>query len=59
MWMIFPPKTTVIYALLNGRIHGSMLINIRPETERPLLQHIDDVSLDKAALLKLTNVVRS
>lgn len=34
-------------------------VNIRPETERPLLQHIDDVSLDKAALLKLTNVVRS
>lgn len=54
---IFPQ--TVIYALLNGRIHGSVLVNIRPETERPLLQHIDDVSLDKAALLKLTNVVRS
>lgn len=54
---IFPQ--TVIYALLNGRIHGSVLVNIRPETERPLLQHIEDVSLYKAVLLKMTNVVRS
>lgn len=48
---IFPQ--TVIYALLN------VLVNIRPETERPLLQHIEDVSLYKAVLLKMTNLVRS
>lgn len=36
-----------------------LLINIRPETERPLLQFFDVVPLDKALLLEMTNAVRS